>query len=209
MDSENRHRMNSLMQQGKWQRNIGKEIGVPTSETCLTETKQEEFVPDWGGDVGADESSHAGVTAGDDHKASSSNPRRAFSIATFGCQKLAHAFPDCRPAHEIEAMWRPTKGLAPQAIPDNVITKAMVRCWHIPDVIVDARLFRPDSFREAAPHIGHSITLCKQLVKNYKFHEFWKGILESVFQKLRGVTPIRIAIFCRAGEKDQCRSLGC
>ena len=217
MDSENRHRMHSLLSAGVLQRNDGKRIGVRANEVKLRVIEMAppdpEDVPDWGSSPYDDADDDPGVTglaeASATNVAAAATPPAApeppcvFSIATFGVEKLTQALRGrCHAAQRICDHWLPTKGGAPRPIPQNLVVQALEECWRRPDVILDARTFRPDKRDWTVHHVGYSITLTKGLIANPEFTGFWNAALVDIFKtQAGGVTPVNIAVFCRAGEK--------
>ena len=86
-------------------------------------------------------------------------------------------------------LWWPTKGGAPRTIPPDLVEQALEECWRRPDVILDARCFRPDKRDWTNQHMGFSITLIKNLIEKGEFDGFWNAALVDIFSRLGGVIP--------------------
>ena len=131
-------------------------------------------------------------------------PADRFSICTFGVEKLHHA---CRKrnaaAKILHDEWLPTKGKAPGKVRPELVEDALESLWHKPHVVVDARVFRPDKRIWTDGHTGYSYTLCARLVDHPDWPEFIQRVCRmlSVAHRDAYPDPLRIAVFCRAGEK--------
>ena len=131
-------------------------------------------------------------------------PADRFSICTFGVEKLHHA---CRKrnaaAKILHDEWLPTKGKAPQKVRTELVEDALGSLWHTPHVVIDARVFRPDKRIWTDGHTGYSYTLCARLVDHPDWPEFIQRVCRmlSVAHRDAYPDPLRIAVFCRAGEK--------
>ena len=97
-------------------------------------------------------------------------------------------------------------GRPPEDIDVQFIQQALVAAgWDSPDLVIDARCFRPPRRRVMGEHTGMSVTLTKQLLDHTEvFQKHWKDALRGMqeeHEETGGSTPINIAIYCRAGEK--------
>ena len=78
-----------------------------------------------------------------------------FRVATFGVEKLSHAYPRCQVAERLYDIWLPTRVGAPYRIPFNLVSEALrSRLGASVDVAVDAREFYPDNFGKSRWHVG-------------------------------------------------------
>ena len=167
--------------------------------------------------AGAAGSSPAAASGGVTPKAAGSGdaPMKQFRIATWGVQKLSHAFDGKNnAANDMLDAWEPTRGGPPQPVDLALINNALMDVWGVPDVVIDARAFRPPKIKRHGHHIGHSLKLSWQLVNTQPtFGEMFKESLVLINEihaarvnNMRtkgtgGVTPVNITVFCRAGEK--------
>lgn len=219
MDQENRTRMYDLLQQGVVQRNVNHTIGVKAVLLELpeiVEESEEVDLADWSQDpstASEDEADEKEDEAGgvtlheDDHHEKKPlvaiAQKNQFRISTFGCQKLAMVERwHNTGANEMHEAWLPTKGRAPEPIVKNIINKALRQCWGVPDVIIDARCFRPPPRDWTDQHMGNSVTISQRLVEDSDtFNKMWSDALHQINSHAGGLTPVNITVFCRAGEK--------
>ena len=72
----------------------------------------------------------------------------------------------------------------------------------MPDVVIDARCFKPPPRDWTDKHMGYSLTMSLRLVEDAQvFEPMWRKALQEIRESAGGLTPVNIAVFCRAGEK--------
>jgi hypothetical protein len=227
MDQENRTRMYDLLQQGVVQRNENTTIGVKAYLIELPEivVEEEEMdLADWSADPSVASEDEAddkedevgGVTLPkpppmdeppndrqEVRPVVATPQKNRFRISTFGVQKLAMVERwHNAGANEMHQAWLPTQGGAPEPIAKHIINKALRQCWGVPDVIIDARCFRPPPRDWTDQHMGHSVTISQRLVEDrYTFNKMWYDALQQINLCAGGLTPVNITVYCRAGEK--------
>ena len=130
-------------------------------------------------------------------------PAQQFRVCTFGVAKLCMAWRGRNThANDLHAAWFPTKGGRPEPIDRHVINNALMYAWGVPDVITDARCFRPPPHDWTDMHMGYSLTMSQRLVEDVDaFQPMWQKAMKQIPESAGGVTPVNIAVFCRAGEK--------
>ena len=129
-----------------------------------------------------------------------------FRIATFGVAKLyqVHDGPDARGIYDA---WRPTRGGAPAPIDRTLIVNALANIWGVPDVLCDARCFRPPPHNArdtTSGHCGYSYEMTRKLIHDDSiiFHGMWSDLMANISANVEyGLTPVNIVVYCRAGEK--------
>jgi hypothetical protein len=199
---------------------------MPEQRERASRPTDDEFVPDWSpvsaeSDVSLQEGG-AGVTAplGPEERSPSEEsaimlvvaqvPRtpERFCVSTFGVQTLASVLHNRNAAaNAMLDLWTPTRGGAPQPIPNELVEQALMDCGlPKPSVSVDARFFRPPRSQHTRWHIGHSRSILEDVMSRPEWTEWWKSIFtQAVTSNTGGVTPVHVTVFCRAGEK---RSVG-
>ena len=223
MDQQNRIRMYELLQNKIVQRNQNRTIGVKTTLVELPPVPEEynEDVGDYdriSPSVSSAGESEAGVSPGEEvlprppggvtPEPKMRQGKFEFKIATFGCEQLAKV-ENWRntAANDLRNEWLHTRGKAPKPFDERMIQAALANCWERPDVIVDARCFRPPPYDQGTgAHMGHSYELSKRLIDDDRiFRVLWRDALRQIHGHAGGLRPVNIAFFCRAGEK---RSVG-
>ena len=137
------------------------------------------------------------------HPSGGVTPAQQFRVCTFGVAKLCMAWRGRNThANDLHAAWFPTKGGRPEPIDRHVINNALMYAWGVPDVITDARCFRPPPHDWTDMHMGYSLTMSQRLVEDVDaFQPMWQKAMKQIPESAGGVTPVNIAVFCRAGEK--------
>ena len=205
------------------QRNVGANIGVQADLVELPREQVQEIgsedeleVPDWScadeektpSDVPSppnEPEASGGVTleAPVPQPSGGVTPAQQFRVCTFGVAKLCMAWRGRNThANDLHAAWFPTKGGRPEPIDRHVINNALMYAWGVPDVITDARCFRPPPHDWTDMHMGYSLTMSQRLVEDVDaFQPMWQKAMKQIPESAGGVTPVNIAVFCRAGEK--------
>ena len=129
--------------------------------------------------------------------------KKEFRIATFGVQKLARSFRwKNGGANAMHDAWQKTANGAPRAVDRAHVTNALLNRWGTPDVLIDARCFRPPPRDWTGRHMGFSHEITRRLINDEPtFSTMWRRAMEEIDRAAGGLTPVNIAVYCRAGEK--------
>ena len=74
-----------------------------------------------------------------------------------------------------------------------------------PDVIIDARCFRPPPRDWTDKHIGYSLTMSRRLVQDVGFFQLmWFEAIAKNRAASSGLTPVNIAVFLQGGREEEC-----